>query len=213
MEELLYNSNDMVRVGCGDCEGCHDCCKGMGESILLDPYDIYLLTLNLNYSFEMLLQKYIELVVVSGVILPHIKMQEKFDRCGFLNKEGRCSIHAFRPGLCRLFPLGRNYMEDKLQYFLLQDACISTNRTKMKVKKWLAVEDYKKYEAFLLAWHTLRKKLQEILADDESEEADRQRKRINMEMLKLFYQMPYERQGDFYEQFDARMKEFLVQTI
>lgn len=207
MEELLYDSNDMVRAGCNDCKGCFDCCVGMGESIVLDPYDIYLLTTNLNCSFEALLQQHIELKVVSGLILPHIKMQEADDKCGFLNKEGRCSIHVFRPGLCRLFPLGRNYTEDKLQYFLLQDACTGTNRTKVKVKKWLEVEDYKKYESFLIVWHKLRKKLQETLMKDESVETDRRREKINLDMLKLFYQMPYEKE-DFYEQFRMRIDEF-----
>lgn len=207
MEELLYDSNDMVRVGCNDCKGCFDCCMGMGESIVLDPYDIFLLTINLNCSFEALLQQHVELNVFSGLILPHIKMQEAGDRCGFLNKDGRCAIHAFRPGLCRLFPLGRNYTEDKLQYFLLQDACTNTNRTKVKVKKWLEVEEYKKYESFLIAWHKLRKMLQEMMTADKSEEAeaDQHRKKINMDMLKLFYQMPYER-NDFYEQFRMRLE-------
>lgn len=209
MEELLYDSNDMVRAVCNDCKGCFDCCMGMGESIVLDPYDIYLLTTNLNCSFEALLQQHVELKVFSGLILPYIKMLEADDKCGFLNEEGRCAIHAFRPGLCRLFPLGRNYTEDKLQYFLLQDACIGVNRTKVKVKKWLAVEDYKRYESFLIAWHKLRKKLQEEVAVDESEEAeaDQRRKQINMDILKLFYQMPYEK-DDFYEQFRMRTDEF-----
>ena len=36
-----YTSNDMVRLGCDDCSGCSDCCRGMGSSILLDPYDAY----------------------------------------------------------------------------------------------------------------------------------------------------------------------------
>lgn len=211
MEELLYDSNDMVRAGCNDCRGCFDCCTGMGESIMLDPYDIYLLTTNLNCSFEALLRQYIELRVFSGLILPHIKMQEVDDKCGFLNEKGRCVIHAFRPGLCRLFPLGRNYTEDKLQYFLLQDACIGANRTKVKVKKWLEVEDYKRYESFLIAWHKLRKKLQETMAEDGSEEADQRRKKTNMDMLRLFYQMPYEK-TDFYEQFRMRTDEFEKKT-
>lgn len=209
MEELLYDSNDMVRAGCNDCKGCFDCCMGMGESIVLDPFDIYLLTTNLNCSFEALMRQHIELKVVSGLILPHIKMQEAGDKCGFLNEEGRCGIHAFRPGLCRLFPLGRNYTEDKLQYFLLQDACTGANRTKVKVKKWLGVEDYKKYEAFLIAWHRLRKELLEVVAADESEEDDRRRKQINMNMLKHFYQMPYEK-DDFYGQFRMRTEEFKI---
>lgn len=39
-----YGANDMVKADCGDCKGCFDCCKGMGESIVLDPYDVYRLT-------------------------------------------------------------------------------------------------------------------------------------------------------------------------
>ena len=60
----LYTSNDMVKADCGDCEGCSACCHGMGESIILDPLDIYRLTTNLEMSFEALLNQYIELNVV-----------------------------------------------------------------------------------------------------------------------------------------------------
>ena len=36
-----YSKDDMVRMGCNDCDGCHKCCTGMGDSIILDPYDVY----------------------------------------------------------------------------------------------------------------------------------------------------------------------------
>ena len=36
----LYDANDMVKADCQDCKGCHDCCTGMGDSVLLDPYDV-----------------------------------------------------------------------------------------------------------------------------------------------------------------------------
>ena len=40
MEEIsdrkLYTSNDLVKADCGDCEGCHACCTGMGSSIVLE---------------------------------------------------------------------------------------------------------------------------------------------------------------------------------
>lgn len=38
-----YSGKDMARLGCNDCNGCHKCCTGMGTSIVLDPYDIYML--------------------------------------------------------------------------------------------------------------------------------------------------------------------------
>ena len=36
----LYELNDMVKADCQDCAGCHDCCEGMGDSVVLDPMDI-----------------------------------------------------------------------------------------------------------------------------------------------------------------------------
>ena len=43
LEELkrLYGLNDMVRADCGGCVGCSACCRGMGTSVILDPYDMY----------------------------------------------------------------------------------------------------------------------------------------------------------------------------
>ena len=102
-----YGLNDMVRAACNDCAGCSSCCEDMGESIILDPLDIYELTKNLNTTFENLLKEQIELHVADGMILPNLKMTDK-DVCPFL-KEKRCSIHSFRPGICRVFPLGRIY--------------------------------------------------------------------------------------------------------
>ena len=64
-----------------------------------------------------------ELNVVDGVILPNLKMSGQNDACGFLDENGRCSIHAVRPGICRLFPLGRYYENHDFSYFL-QVICI-----------------------------------------------------------------------------------------
>lgn len=105
----LYTANDMVRADCGDCAGCSACCHGMGQSIVLDPYDLYRLTKGLGTDFEGLMERYIELNVVDGIILPNLKMSGAAESCGFLDENGRCSIHLYRPGICRLFPLGRYY--------------------------------------------------------------------------------------------------------
>ena len=37
----LYSSGDMVKADCHDCKGCSACCRGMGNSIILDPMDIW----------------------------------------------------------------------------------------------------------------------------------------------------------------------------
>ena len=114
----IYGCNDMVRAACGDCAGCHACCEKMGTSIVLDPCDIWRLTTVTGKNFEQLLADTIELQVVDGVILPNLRMDGEKEQCVFLNEQGRCRIHAMRPGLCRVFPLGRIYEEDRIRYFL-----------------------------------------------------------------------------------------------
>lgn len=199
----LYTANDMVKADCGDCAGCSACCHGMGESIILDPYDIYRLTTNLEMSFETLLSRYIELNVVDGIILPNLKMAGAQEACGFLDENGRCSIHAHRPGICRLFPLGRYYENGSFQYFLQTYECKKENRTKVKVKKWIDTPNLKQYEWFVNDWHEFLMKLEKRAMDTEEAAA----KQISMFLLQNFYVNPYDRAKDFYPQYEERMKE------
>ncbi len=207
----LYGNNDMVKISCHDCKGCSSCCRGMGDSIWLDPYDVFQLTRNLGKSFEKLLEKEIELHVEEGFILANLKMIPDpgsdsmgtgETKCGFLNQEGRCSIHAFRPGLCRLFPLGRDYKEGKLAYFILKDGCPAPNKSKIKINKWLNVPRIKDYENFLEEWHGMTKALRGYFGEHREEEAIC--KAINMKVLRLFYTEAY--QEDFYEEFRLRLQ-------
>ena len=104
----LYSRDDMVKAGCDDCRGCSACCHGMGNSIVLDPYDVYRLTALRGDTLEHLLEeKKVEWNVVDGQILPNLALRSGADEaCGFLDEAGRCRIHAYRPGICRLVPLG-----------------------------------------------------------------------------------------------------------
>lgn len=200
----LHSSNDMEKLGCGECSGCSECCRGMGQSILIDPYDIFQMQAATGQTFAQLMQEKIELHVEDGLILPSMKMQGGTDACGFLNREGRCSIHAHRPGLCRLFPLGRNYDDEGLRYFLLEDACRIQSRTKVKIKKWLGVESIAKYEQFVIAWHDLRKDIQTQIIERRSDDYTQ---KINVKFLEVFYQKPYDVCRDFYMQFEERRAE------
>ncbi|MCD7744628.1 MAG: YkgJ family cysteine cluster protein [Lachnospiraceae bacterium] len=105
----LYGRHDMVRAGCGGCRGCSSCCHGMGSSAILDPLDVHRLTQGTGTPAGELLAGKLELNVVDGIILPNLKMNGIDEACGFLDGDGRCSIHPHRPGVCRLFPLGRYY--------------------------------------------------------------------------------------------------------
>ena len=89
----LYGINDMVRADSGGCEGCSACCRGMGSSIMLDPLDMFRLTVNLGMNPEQLLAGPLEMNVVDGIILPNIRMTGQDESCSFLTvRAGAVSI-------------------------------------------------------------------------------------------------------------------------
>lgn len=206
----LYGANDLVKVGCHDCTGCSACCCDMGQSIVLDPYDIWQLTTGLNVTTEALLKDVLELNLVDGIILPNIKMQEQNAGCHFLNNEGRCSIHPFRPGFCRMFPLGRLYERDSFQYILQVNECRAEHKTKIKVKQWLDIPDYSKYELFITDWHYWLKHYQNQIKEGILQ--GECLKKLNLQILNLFYLAPYDRETDFYQQYEKR-KECLTALV
>ncbi len=200
----LYDINDMVKADCKDCEGCSACCRGMGSSIVLDPYDIFRLTTELDTTFEQLMAGAIELNVVDGIVLPNIKMTDKDEKCYFLNEEGRCSIHSSRPGICRLFPLGRYYENEDFKYILQVNECKKNDRTKIKVKKWIDTPNLAKNKQFILDWHRYLKTMQGRIIECKNDEIIKQ---ISMSTLVKFYLTPYDSEKDFYEQFYSRMND------
>ncbi|WP_026658402.1 YkgJ family cysteine cluster protein [Butyrivibrio sp. AC2005] len=210
----LYDLNDMAKLGVDDCSGCHACCCGMGDSITLDPYDVYRLEKGLGKSFEELLASNLELRVADGIILPCLKMntgdsrfidgKNERETCSFLDEKGRCSIHRFRPGICRLFPLGRIFDDATHKYFLQVHECHKERQTKYKIKKWIDTPELGRYESYIDRWHFFIK----AISDRAPQMPEQDLKAVNMKILQLFYITPYDTGSDFYEQLDQRIAAF-----
>ena len=215
----LYGLDDMVKADCAGCEGCHACCTGMGTSVVLDPFDAYRMTAGTGKTFEALLAGPLELNVVDGIILPNLKLAGDSEQCTFLNDAGRCSIHPYRPGICRLFPLGRYYEEDGFRYILQIHECEKPNRSKVKIRKWMDTPDMERYDAYIADWHAFLKQLRiRIGAELDGETAAKASadganetpapdlaKSVSMYILQRFYLLPYDTSRDFYSQYEARI--------
>ena len=197
----LYDLNDCVKADCHDCQGCSSCCRGMGSSILLDPLDVHRLRMHLGKSFDELLEEALELRMVDGTILPNLRMAGSREACVFLSGEGRCGIHAARPGICRLFPLGRYYEEHN---FLQVHECSKTNRSKVKVKKWIDTPSPRQYEKFVTDWHYFLEDAERLVAESQGTDSPRN---LNLYILQNFYRKPFDGERDFYVQFDVRLRE------
>lgn len=201
----LLTSRDMAKISCPSCLGCGACCRDMGDSIRLDPYDIYLLTENLGRSFSDLLNTSIALHTEEGLVLPHLLMKEDEKGpacCAFLDREGRCSVHSFRPGLCRLFPLGRDYDGRSFSYFIVEGACNMPGRSKVRISTWLGYEDLASYEAFTSRWHYFVKDMQKTLLESQDPEGSRQ---LALYILQKFYVQPWNPDRGFFPEFEERL--------
>lgn len=210
-----YQYSEPAPVGCNDCEGCDVCCRQMGDTIIQDPYDMWNFCSNMRLSggaqvtFDLLVSDDgpWELSMQDGLLLPNIKMVDD-GRCPFLNGNGRCGIHKIRSGLCRLFPLGRGFEEDGSIYYYVLGKELGCEKLKgpgtpVKISDWLGHTDMEKYELFLVAWHRIKRSLQDRISLIDDAEADYYREQL----LRIFYDKAYE--GDFYTDFAKRIEEWM----
>ncbi len=200
----LYDSEDWVAADAGGCKGCSACCHHVGDLVILTPFDVWGLRNYLKVSLEELLENNLELCEENKIFLPHLRMQGPSQRCSFLDEENRCKVHAHRPNICRLFPLGRVYEGNTFKYFLQAGNCQKTPLKDVKVKDWIAIEDYEQNKAFILAWHQLLKALAfRLKFVREVEEC----KGINEYLLDTFYHKLLEEPKDFYTAFWSKLPE------
>ena len=198
----LYDIEDMVKADTCGCNGCSDCCKDVGDLVVLTPFDIYEMTTYLNTDFDKLLGDKILLRENNKITLPYLKMQDENKNCSFLDKNGRCTIHSKRPNICRLFPLGRAYQDNDFKYFLQVDNCPKEELKDVKVADWINIENYNENKKFILEWYKFIKALTFRLkfVRDEKEIAH-----INEILLDNFYRVKID--NDFYKSFEELLPE------
>ena len=195
----LYGENDMARINTAGCAGCHKCCTGMGDSIVLDPLDVHNLRLKTGMDFNTLMLKhYITLSVKDYIAVPSINMLD--GACAFLDKDYRCSVHEKRPSFCRMFPLGRIYEDGDYKYFNQVHECTYGKKSKIKVKEFIGVSDINKYHEYILRYHDFLVNMR-TKAKDYGEE---KLKTLSLTILSELFVKPYEEEN-FYGQIYSRL--------
>ena len=71
-------------------------------------------------------------------------------------------------------------------------------------KKWIDTPELRKYEKFVADWHYFLLDVQEVLYGATDAQLI---KNLNLYVVNRFYLKPYEKNQDFYEQFEERLKE------
>ncbi len=203
----LYTKDDLAKISCNGCLNCSECCKVTDDTILLDPYDIFSLKKALNKDFNELLDSVIKLQVIDYVITPFLT-KSITGYCNFLDEKGRCKIHDYRPGFCRLFPLGRIYKDDgNFNYFIQVHECPYPNKSKIKIKSWLGIERLSLYEEYIKKWHEITKNI--TLASEKGLSAVTLRD-VNLKLLNTFFVTPFDTNKDFYKEFNERLDKYML---
>ena len=227
-----YSADDLVKIGTNGCLGCCDCCR-MDALIVLDPWDIYQLKKASGCGLEKLLNVTVRLEVIDGLIQPVLAMAG--GACPYLGADGRCEIHAYRPGICRLYPLGRCWEDGDFSYILQVGECTHCTGSKVKVKKWLGIPDLSRYEAYCRTWHAFLKAAQACCEGGEGSTGTEQmrgtaagstgaaqtqgtaagrtdasqdhlRKIVCMQILEKCYLAGFDTEKDFYPQFEDQLQ-------
>lgn len=196
-----YRSGDLVKVGTNGCRGCSDCCR-MDPLIVLDPWDLYQLQKATGENFSALMDSRVRLEVIDGLILPVLKMEGGI--CTYLGADGRCSVHGARPGICRMYPLGRSWADDVTFCYILQiGECTHPAGTKEKVKRWIGIESLPDWEDFSVKWHKLLREAERLCGGRDASF----RRTVCMQILQIMIVPAYEADLDFYGQFEQRLEQ------
>ena len=130
------------------CNGCGECCRNRND-IILSAYDIYRLSQGLNISDMQLLKEYCEIYIGKVSKLPFVKVVFENGVCKFM-KDNKCSIHVFKPSVCKLYPLGRGVKEDFNEVFYFKQDTQCGGKGMQIVKEWVKGID----EEIFIVWST-----------------------------------------------------------
>ena len=190
------------------CNRCGNCCRER-EDILLTPLDLFKMAGYLNAPSVDVLSKYCEMYEGRDSKLPlvRIKPREYRGTCPFAKKEG-CRIHAVKPAVCALFPLGRmtDVRTNEFSYLLQPVTCGNNNQTQT-VRQWLVGFSMLEEEGFTMMWHKKAGELSTVLRDIYSRSTSNH-ETINAGLFVILY-LQYDLSGEFMPQFEDNCDEAL----
>lgn len=186
------------------CKQCGQCCKHR-EDILVSPHDLFRLAQHLSLTPEQVIEQYCIPYIGETSRLPVVILKavgtEKV--CPFLH-ENCCSVHAAKPTVCALFPLGRAAQLDEARapeilYFFNEPPCDARDE-KHTVRQWL--EDFGLTDSgvWFLAWQKALAYLIPTVCAAEEKTPEQGIALIRNFLFYLLY-LDYDVAGDFLPQF------------
>lgn len=147
LQEIAENI-DKYRIGLDDvfrfkCHGCGKCCKNR-DDIILAPRDLFHIAKCLGMNTRKVIKMYCNTYIGENSRLPLVRLKTRGQHkiCPLL-KDKRCIVHAAKPTVCALYPLGRfvqlssdqkadNSMEFEIEYMINPVECGGSRRNTVR---------------------------------------------------------------------------------
>ncbi len=223
--EEMFQDIESLTVGLDDtfkfhCTQCGKCCRNR-DDILLSAFDIFKMSRYLKMNPEEFVKKYCNWYIGENSRIPIIRLNSvgKNYRCPLL-RNNKCSVHAVKPAVCAMFPLGRyiavNHddageagLEGQAVKYLLQDPeCGDTSETHT-VREWLTDFDIKTEDEAFMRWHTTLFEIGEIIRKLEKTE-DMMTMVLVWSILRIGLYLNYDTHQDFLPQFEVNAKQCIA---
>lgn len=198
------------------CDMCGKCCIHR-EDLLLSPRDIFNMSKALKLKPEDAVEQFCEVYVGDDSRMPLIRMRPhgSVKRCPML-KDRKCRIHAAKPDICKLFPLGRGCLvkkdtkkltPDDLVFFFTNPDCGSGGK-EYTVREWLEEFGMNVQDNYPVLWHQTAMELATVFREMESKtELQVMRLLWSTTIVGLYFD--YDLGQDFMPQFERNSQKFI----
>jgi len=203
------------------CSGCGNCCKHR-EDILLNARDIFNIAKQLGMTTAKVQQQYGDTYIGQSSRIPVIRLAPKGPQriCPML-VGNRCKVHAAKPIVCALFPLGRyiacenekgslSDSKTEIGYVLMPTAC--GDKHTITVRSWLDSFGIPVEDPFFISWHECVLAIGGLLKRMEEQQLPLKGVRWLQRVFEHLLYLEYDTKEEFLPQFEAN-KGFLIQLI
>lgn len=219
----IFDNLDSMGIGLDEpfkfgCTMCGKCCINR-EDILLSPRDIYQMSKELGISTEDLFKQYCETYVGTDSRVPIVRLlsRGRVKRCPLL-KNRKCMVHAAKPAVCAMFPVGRclvaenpkeglrDFSKVRLEYIFMNPGCGDKSETHT-VREYLESFGISVEDKFFMEWQRTVLRLGDMFRKIEKE--------VRMEVMEQVWTaafiglyLHYDTEADFMMQFKENARKF-----
>lgn len=155
LENAFKSPEDMFRFSC---KMCGQCCRNRPEPVLVNGADIFRMAKALGLSTSEFMAKNTTYYLGENSHAPVAVLNERLDGSCRMLRKGKCMVHADKPAVCALHPLGR--MQDirtgEMTYFLIPHVCRNgEGGREWTLREWIDAFHLEETEKMSAAWNSL----------------------------------------------------------